>query len=767
MSRTQSNRTTPIPRPSSNGEDVAAPAAGAPPEAGGDTPQAHELQFYIPATGPPSRPRRTLKHDDTFAVFDSHGDIGATAGGPDGLFDHDTRYLSHLELLIEGAQPLLLDSALRDDNLSFYVDLTNPDIFRDDKIALLKDSVYVSRTLYLKDGSLRERLEVSNQSAEEVRLNLSIGFANDFADIFEVRGVRRARRGRAWTQLLAASAVALYYRGLDGALRETALSFEPDPSLLVDSLATYSLRLAPRQAQTIFLTAASRGRLPKSTQSFFNGLTGLHRELKATTIQSAHVETADPTLNQILWRSTADVRMLLTKTPEGRYPYAGIPWYSTTFGRDGIITALQMLWFDPSIAVGVLKRLAAHQADDVDARADSEPGKILHEMRDGEMAALGEVPFGLYYGSVDSTPLFVVLAGYYARRTGDYALVCELWPAIERALAWIDGPGDPDGDGFIEYARHTDQGLRNQGWKDSHDSVFHADGRLAEGPIALVEAQAYVYAARRLAAHCARELGLDDRAKELTRAAETLRARFEDAFWCEEIGTYALALDGEKQQCKVRTSNAGHALYAGIAQPDRAQRVAEGLLDSAFFSGWGLRTVARGESRYNPMSYHNGSIWPHDNALIAHGFGRYGFKDGVAAVFDSLTRAASYMEARRIPELYCGFRRRRGRGPTLYPAACSPQAWAASAPFLFIQTMLGLEFDHKARQIRLVNPAVPPSAGEIVIRGLSLGEARVDLALRQDARSAISLHVLRTIGDVQVSLVFDPDVREHPLTVKG
>jgi glycogen debranching enzyme len=728
---------------------------------------AHELQFYIPAIGPPSRPRRTLKHDDTFAVFDSHGDIGATAGGPDGLFDRDTRYLSHLELLIDGAQPLLLDSAIRDDNLSFYVDLTNPDIFLDDKIALLKDSVYISRTIYLKDGSLRERLEVSNQSAEEVRLNLSIAFGNDFADIFEVRGVRRARRGTAWAQVLAASAVALYYRGLDGVLRETALSFEPDPSLLIDSVATYSLQLAPREARTIFLTAASRGRLPKSTQSFFNGLTGLHRELAATTRDCSRVETSDPTLNAILWRSTADVRMLLTATPEGPYPYAGIPWYSTTFGRDGVITALQMLWFDPHIAVGVLKRLAAFQGVGADARSDCEPGKILHEMRGGEMAALGEIPFGLYYGSVDSTPLFVVLAGYYARRTGDLALVAELWPAIERALAWIEGPGDPDGDGFIEYQRHTEKGLVNQGWKDSHDSVFHADGRLAEGPIALVEAQAYVYSARRLAAYCARELGMTERAAELAREAEALRERFEAAFWCEEIGTYALALDGEKKQCKVRTSNAGHALYCGIARAERAERVANGFADTSFFSGWGIRTVARGESRYNPMSYHNGSIWPHDNAMIAHGLGRYGFKSGVAAVFDSLMRAASYMEARRIPELYCGFRRRRGRGPTLYPAACSPQAWAASAPFLLIQTMLGLEFDHKARQIRLVNPDVPEAAGEIVLRNLSLGDARVDIALRQDAQHAISLHVLRTVGDVQVSLVFDSDVREHPLTTRG
>lgn len=720
---------------------------------------AQELQFYIPATGPPSRPRRTLKHDDTFAVFDSHGDIGATAGGPDGLFDRDTRFLSHLELLINGAQPLLLGSAVRDDNLNFYVDLTNPDIYADEKIVLFKDTVYISRTIYLKDGSLRERLEVSNQGAEDVQLTLSLAFANDFADIFEVRGIRRPRRGHAWAQVLAPGAVALYYRGLDGVLRETALSFEPDPSLLIDSAATYSLRLARGAVQTIFLTAASRGRLPKSTQSFFNGLVRLHRGLKSGSRNATTVETSDKTLNEILCRSMADVEMLVTATPDGPYPYAGIPWYSTTFGRDGIITALQMLWVDPTLAIGVLKRLARYQGQDRDPRADVEPGKILHEMRYGEMAALGEIPFGLYYGSVDATPLFVILAGCYAGRTGDYALVADLWPAIERALGWIDGPGDLDGDGFVEYARASEKGLTNQGWKDSHDAVFHADGRLAEGPIALVEVQGYVYAAKRLAALCARELGLTERAAELERQAKDLRRRFEEAFWCPDIGTYALALDGAKAPCKVRTSNAGHALYTGIARPDHAQQIAAGLLEPSFYSGWGVRTVAQGEARYNPMSYHNGSIWPHDNALIAHGLGRYGFKREVNTIFEALVRATSYMEHRRIPELYCGFRRRRGRGPTLYPAACSPQAWAAAAPFFLLQAMLGLEFDHRARQIRLVNPAVPVSAGEIVIRNLSLGEASVDIALRQDAAAAISLHILRASRDVQVSLVFDPSVR--------
>ena len=529
-----------------------------------------EAPFYIPATGAASRPRRTLKHNETFAVFDSHGDIGATAGGPDGLFDRDTRYLSNLELLLNGGQPLLLGSAIRDDNLSYHIDLTNADVYENDRIVLLKDTVHIARTIYLSDGSLRERIALSNHGAQEVHLTLSLAFASDFADIFEVRGIRRKRRGQAWSRMLRAGSVVLSYRGLDGALRETALSFEPAPTVQMESTATYSLQLAPGAKRTIFVTVSSRGLLPESTQSFFKGLASLHRERRSATRAMAAVETSNSVLNEILCRSMADLRMLMTATPDGPYPYAGIPWYSTSFGRDGILTALQMLWMDPGIAAGVLKRLAHYQADAEDARSDASPGKILHEMRGGEMAALGEIPFGLYYGSVDATPLFVMLAGLYAQRTGDYAFIRALWPAIERALTWIDEGGDLDGDGFIEYARAAETGLANQGWKDSHDAVFHADGRLAEGPIALVEVQGYVYSAKRLAAACARKLGLPERADALERQAQELQVRFEDAFWCEEIGTYALALDGAKRPCKVRTSNAGHVLASGIADRDRA-----------------------------------------------------------------------------------------------------------------------------------------------------------------------------------------------------
>ena len=718
-------------------------------------PSAVEAPFYIPATDAPSRARRNLKHNDTFAVFDSHGDIGASAGGEDGLFDCDTRYLSHLELLINGSRPLLLHSAINDNNLHYHVDLTNPDIYTDGQITLLKDTVHISRTIYLCEGSLRERIGLMNHGAEPVTFRLSLAFAADFADIFEVRGIKRIRRGQTWSEALPPSGVGLSYRGLDGAMRRTMLHFEPAPTLLQESVASYVVTLAPQEKRAIFVTAASRGRLPDSTVSFFRGLATLRRHLKSATRHAAAVETSNSVVNEVLCRSMADLYMLMTRTPDGLYPYAGIPWYSTTFGRDGIITAMQMLWVDPAIAAGVLRRLARLQAVKLDKQADAAPGKILHEMRGGEMAALQEVPFAQYYGTVDATPLYVMLAGQYLDRTGDLSLIREVWPAIERALAWLDGPADIDGDGLIEYARGAQTGLSNQGWKDSHDSVFHADGRLAEGPIALVEVQGYAYAARLAASICAQALGLKERAATLVAQAERLRQRFEETFWCDDIGFYAIALDGKKSPCRVRTSNPGHALATGIAAPERGAIVASTLLKSDFYSGWGIRTVAKGEARYNPMSYHNGSIWPHDNALLAQGLARYGAKRGVIGIFESLMRATSYLDHRRIPELYCGFSRRPGRGPTLYPAACSPQAWAAAAPFSLIQSMLGLEFRPGEAEIRLNNPVVPELAGAITLRNVTLGDASADFTVHPSP-GGIALEVLRTKGNLRISVVISP-----------
>jgi len=488
-----------------------------------------------------------------------------------------------------------------------------------------------------------------------------------------------------------------------------------------------------------------------ASSPFFRELLGLHRSHRALTSGIATVETENSIVNEILCRSMADLSMLTTATPDGPYPYAGIPWYSTTFGRDGIITALEVLWIDPRLAKGVLTRLARLQATGTDCLRDASPGKILHEMRGGEMAELNEVPFSLYYGTVDATPLFVMLAGAYGDRTGDWAFVGTLWPAIEAALRWIERA--QNGDGFVTYARGAETGLANQGWKDSHDSIFHADGSFAKGPIALVEVQGYCFAARQAAARCAQAIGLTERASDLSAGADQLRQKFEERFWCEDLGFYAIALDGDHAACRVRSSNAGHALWTGIASPDRADQVAAQLLDSSFFSGWGVRTIADSEARYNPMSYHNGSVWPHDNALVARGLERTGSKDGIIAIFEALMRATTYLDLRRIPELYCGFRRRPRRGPILYPAACSPQAWAAAAPFSLIQSMLGLEFFPEDGELRLTRPVVAPMVGAITLRNLTLGAASADLTVRSRPGGGASVEVLRTQGDVRISVI--------------
>jgi glycogen debranching enzyme len=714
--------------------------------------QVSEWPFYIPMTGPAARPRRALKHDDTFAVLDSHGDIGASAGGPDGLFNADTRYLARLELVLDEVQPLLLGSNMRDDNTALTVDLTNPDVYRGGRIVLQKDMLHIVRTIFLWRATGYQRIGLQNHGDRTASFDLTLLFDNDFADLFEVRGERRPRRGIGSSKLLGPADVLLEYSGLDGKSRNTALHFDPKPTRLAVGEATYHFDLAPQETTSLFVAVSCNKPVMHKPAPFFRGLLARGRETRQSTLGAASIETSNNIFNEVLCQSMADLNMLMTETPQGRYPYAGIPWYSTTFGRDGLITALQMLWVDPRVARGVLRRLAFYQAKSVDPLADAEPGKILHEMRGGEMAALREVPFAQYYGSVDATPLFVLLAGLYVERTGDNETLEELWPSIEMALRWIDGAGDPDKDGFVEYRRASEQGLANQGWKDSYDAIFHADGRLAEGYIALVEVQGYVFAGKRLAARCARRLGHLEKARALEAEAALLAERFERTFWCDELGTYALALDGSKEPCRVRTSNAGQLLFTGIVQADRARMVATDLMSQKSFSGWGIRTVARGEARYNPMSYHDGSIWPHDNALIALGFARYGLKRPVEQLFKGLFDAASYMDSRRLPELFCGFQRERRRGPTLYPVACAPQAWASATPFTLLEAALGLEFDASRGEIRLHDPRLPAFLNEVVLRDLQLGPSSVDLRLRRHDEE-VSLEVMRTRGQIQVSIV--------------
>lgn len=696
------------------------------------------------------RQARTLKHGDSFLLADAAGTI--RPGSADGFYHLDTRHLSRLDLRLNGYRPILLSSTMRDDNAALICDLTNPELAGREATPLHSDNLHIRRTQFLWEATLYERMRIRNFGNQEARIRLELRFEADFADIFEVRGTARCQRGNYRPVEVAASRVTCRYLGRDDRERTTEMRFDPAPDEIASDGAAFEFSLAPGEAQILFIQVEANGtgeRPGAGPEAFRTAMRSARRALRRSASRAAAIETSNDIFNEAIRRSVADLYMLSTDTPHGPYPYAGVPWFSAPFGRDALITAFQMLWLDPELARGVLRFLAANQATGDDPASDAEPGKILHEVRRSEMAETGEVPFRRYYGSVDSTPLFVMLAGAYLERTGDTGTIREIWPNVRAALRWMEERGDRDGDGFIEYLRMTEAGLANQGWKDSHDSIFHADGRSAEGPIALAEVQGYAYAARRAAAAIATALGHAEEAERQEREAEALRDRFEREFWCDEIATYALALDGEKRPCRVRASNAGHALWTGIASPERAACVARTLLSADSFSGWGVRTIAAREARYNPMSYHNGSVWPHDNALIALGLARYGFKVEAARIFEALFQASVYIELRRLPELFCGFARLRSQGPTFYPVACIPQAWAAAAPIAMIQACLGLTFDVAGNQVALEEPMLPPFLDQIMLRNIRLGRGSLDIVVRR-AGSGVTTSALRREGDLRL-----------------
>jgi glycogen debranching enzyme len=708
--------------------------------------------YYIVTESSPADDRtRVLKYGATFAVFDRHGDIAGVGLNEQGMFCEGTRFLSNLELHLARARPLLLSSTVKADNSLFAADLANVDIFLNGEVVIPRGTLHVLRTKFLWRNVCYEQFQVVNYGSDRVDIPFRICFAADFADIFEVRGVKREHKGQRLEDVVNEDSVVLSYQGLDGVIRRTRLDCTPIPRSISASEIHFDALLEPR-ARVTFNLSISCEISPNSDglpQSYENAWSAAQTEIGDLRRVPSKVHSSSDEFNRWISRSESDVEMMIVGNPESNYPYAGVPWFSTVFGRDGIITALECLWVNPAIAHGVLDFLASTQARELNRTNEAEPGKILHEMRRGEMAALGEVPFACYYGTVDATPLFVMLASAYYARSGDLEFIKKIWPNLERALQWIDTLGDCDGDGFVEYSRQSKDGLVQQGWKDSNDSVFHADGNLAVGPIALCEVQGYVYAAKRGAAQLASLLGNAERAAQLESQASTLRDRFDAAFWCDDIGTYAIALDGKKQPCRVRSSNAGHCLYTGIATADHAYQVAHSLLSRESYSGWGIRTVAIGEARYNPLSYHNGSVWPHDNALIASGLARYGFKDMAGEILSAFLAVSSFVDLNRLPELFCGLERRTREGPTLYPVACAPQAWAAGAVFLLLQSCLGLSLNADKKQIRLDGPYLPESIPEIWIRDLRVGSAVVDLFLERRA-DLVRLQILDKRGEVEV-----------------
>jgi glycogen debranching enzyme len=710
--------------------------------------------FYIPSTAAADATQRShvLKHGDSFVVLDHFGDFNFNGASSEGLFFEDTRYLAHLALTLNGVRPLLLSSSVTEDNAMLLTDLTNPDLDEVRGSRLPRDTVHILRSSVLGEDALFVHLEVRNFGVATASVHLALAFEADFADIFELRGSVRPRRGDRLVDEQRAAGPVLVYRGLDEVVRRTHLAFDPLPVKSAARSAAWTIDLPPGDLRTITIAIHCErdGRAPcgtshETSRTMAAGRSA-DRQARATDVSSSNAA-----FNGWLGRSRADLDMLVSETPQGLYAYAGIPWFSTAFGRDGIITALQCLWLDPALAAGTLRFLAANQATTRDPAADAEPGKILHETRKGEMAALGEVPFARYYGSIDSTPLFIVLAAAYYARTGDLELVRALWPNVEAALAWMRTSGDLDGDGFLEYDRKSVNGLINQGWKDSADSIFHENGTLAEAPIALAEVQAYAFAAYLDAAALAAALGEAHKAAELTATARRLKQRFEMAFWIESLNSYALALDGAKRPCRVRASNAGHVLFGGLAAPQRAARVADILMTPDFFSQWGIRTVAQGEARYNPISYHNGSVWPHDNGLIAMGFARYGLKQPLLRLLTGLFDAALCFDLRRLPELFCGFARRPGSGPTAYPVACSPQAWSSATVFALLGAALGISFDPQGCQIRFAGPVLPPWLTEITLRNLRLGTASADLVLRR-SQNSVAIDLLRRDGELDIVL---------------
>jgi glycogen debranching enzyme len=703
-----------------------------------------DLHQVVTSDVPTGERTLALRHDDCFGLFNEIGDIDAETRSEAGLYRAGVRHLSRLTLTVASQRPLLLAAAPREDNVLLVVNLTNADLRGEGgRIVLPRGTLHITRSRFIWQGVCYEMLRVRNFALHSVGVELAIRFYSDFENIIDVRAQRRMDAARRRFERVEQDSVSQSCLGPDEVVRETIVDCHTAPESISSDSLKYRLQIGSRGEKTISLAigCASANR-PAQIGTFTRSLAAAEDHARREGRPPTEVLATDPPFNNWVRRAGADIGMMLTMTTQGRVPAAGLPWLDAPFGRDAIITALQTLWLWPDIARDVLRYLAARQATDSSPGFGAEPGRILNEDRGGTLHP--------NYFAVDTTPLFVMLAGAYFTRTADRDFVMQLWPAISAALRWIDVYGDVDGDGFVETRpRSGDGDPAHLAWKSSPDAVFHADGSLAHGPLAMCEVQGYVYAARLGAARIARSLGEMPRAVALVEAAQALQARFNAAFWSEDVETYAIALDGDKKPCRVRTSNAGQCLYTGIAHAERARQVIAGLGDEHLFSGWGVRTVADNELRYNPMGYHSGSVWPHDNALIAAGAARYDDKAFALRILNAQYEAARHFDLTRLPELFCGFKRRRREAPLQFPVACSPHSVSSAAGFLMLQSVLGIGIDALDRQIVLSHPVVPNEFSEVQVRNLVVADASVDFTVRRHG-SSVSVSVERREGKIDL-----------------
>jgi len=679
----------------------------------------------------------SLKEDQLVLITEDDGSLPIASASPLGLYYHDTQFLSGYKLRVNGSEPLLL-SANTEQNYVATFQLMHSEGAVLGAGRHSSQTLSIRRTRFLADG-LRERVGILNANPTPVRIALELEFEATFRDMFAVRGYREGTAPGTAVHAEPRNDGLLFEQvGRDGVRRTSEVMLRPAPDRVAGTTLYVERELAPQQALMLEISVIPRedgaGEAP-SPSRFDEALDALNARYRRFLRACARYETSSETLDEgLVERSALDLRALLEFHEGGPFPTAGIPWYAVPFGRDALITAYETLGWNPDLARGTLRLLARYQGQKVDSFTEEEPGKIFHELRRGELARLGEIPHRPYYGSVDATPLFALVFAETVKWTADRALWRDILPAAERALTWCDGPyGDPDRDGYVEYGKH-DGALRSQGWKDSSESLSARDGTWSELPAALVEVQAYVYAGKIGMADLYALDGDAKRADRLRGEARELRERFDRDFWMPDESCYAQALDARKTQVTAVTSNAAHALWAGIARPDRAAALVRRLLEQDMYTGWGIRTLSSRYPTYNPMSYHNGSVWPHDSAIAAHGMARYGFREEANEVVSGLIEAGRRFPYARVPELFCGFQRdlRFSSRPADYLVSCIPQAWSAGMVFLNLRTLLGMEPELSSQRL-LLDPALPAWLERIDVRDLRIFDAPVSFRVRRGA----------------------------------